>query len=70
MVRSVPNEILNINKPEGRREIREQTEWWLDAVDESRGYWLKEKKYRASCGPGKQGYNKVVRPEISMKMRK
>jgi len=38
MVRSVPNEILNINKPEGRREVRGQREWWLDAVDESWGY--------------------------------
>jgi hypothetical protein len=25
MLRSVPNEILNINKPEGRREVRGQT---------------------------------------------
>jgi len=38
MVRSVPNEILNINKPEGGRDVRGQTEWWLDAVDESWGY--------------------------------
>ena len=38
MVRSVPNEILNISKPEGRREVRGQTECWLDAVDERWGY--------------------------------
>jgi len=50
---------LNINKPEGGRDVRGQTEWWLDAVDESWGYKLREKKYRASCGPGKRGSNKV-----------
>jgi hypothetical protein len=38
MVLCAPNEILNINKPEVRREIRRQTEWWLDAVDESWSY--------------------------------
>jgi hypothetical protein len=38
MVRSVPNEIVNINKPEGRREVRGQMEWWLDTVDENWGY--------------------------------